>query len=332
MASATNMKLKCKCGSIFSVAMELIGKIGQCKKCGIRFRIPGKKAAAIPLENPVNRSTLELAPKASPKKVTQTPCPSCRKDMGRGTIVCISCGYHTKTKKRLKSFDGIANDSDKSDDQFVAALFLFPAALALMMFAWFWQSGMKGPTYLNWYFGLFVIVGALLPLVRKFLWDVDTVNHAAAFALIGIGAIRIVESVSAGKYKLLFLVIGMALAVTVFLGTKTNRNQHRNSPFVDAFGSLVAWAYYILLAIVVCMMAGVFFTPIGKATAHAAGIVVMAMIGLFVCLAAWLADNPPGKKSWVDSLDNCSSDCSSCSSCGSSCGGGCGGGCGGCGD
>ncbi len=326
MATAANFKLKCRCGSVFSVAREWVGKHGECKKCGVKFRIPASPTTAA-----LTGGATEKAPaKKTTASSVATPCPSCGKDMGQGTLVCISCGYHTKTQKRLKSFDGNdANDENKEDAAFTAGLFLIPAALALMTFAWFWQSGVDGPTYLVWYFMLFVVVGVLLPLVRKFLWDVDMVNYAATLALAGVGAVRIFESVSAGKFKLIFLVIGIALSVAVFLATQTKRNQHRNSPFVDAFGSLVLWAYFVLFVSSAALMAMVFFTPLGQIV-EMLGIFMLlfVLVSLFI-LADWLSDSPPGEKRMFGS----DSGCSNCgSSCGSSCGGGCGGGCGGCGD
>ena len=337
MSTASNLKLRCTCGSIFSVARELIGKLGQCKKCGAKFRIPDRKRSeTVPATKAELKRQIHSNPAPANKTVSKarvTPCPSCHSEMGRGTTVCISCGFHTKLRKRLKSFDGIdSNDSNKSGANFTASVALFPLAALAIILSWLCQGNVNGPTYLGYYFTFFVIVGSLVPLVRRFLWDVDAVNHAAILATVGVGAARIVDSVAHGKYKLLFLITAMVIALCLFLVTKTNRNQHRNSVFVDAFGGMVLWTYYSLFLVATLLIAGVFFVgPVGYVVIRVAGLIILLLIGLVGAVCAWIADLPPGQRftDWANSLGHSSSSWSDCSSsCG---GGGCAGGCGGCG-
>jgi predicted Zn finger-like uncharacterized protein len=120
-----------ECQRGYRVKDELTGKTAKCGKCGHRMRIPALEAAAAA---PVKASA---APTASPRSVAKTPqakapqpkappartsaswldeelesaqpkaasaprstsksCPACGAALAAGAVLCVSCGYDTRT-------------------------------------------------------------------------------------------------------------------------------------------------------------------------------------------------------------------------------------------
>jgi predicted Zn finger-like uncharacterized protein len=122
-----------ECHRGYSVKDELAGKTAKCGKCGHRMRIPQlapapavskapapKKAPvqAGSVKSPTPKSTqssmsswlddeLELAqpavPAAPKPKTTERTCPACGAALGGGAVLCVACGYDTRTRTKLQT-------------------------------------------------------------------------------------------------------------------------------------------------------------------------------------------------------------------------------------
>lgn len=131
----------CQCGAKLNAKDELAGRSVKCPKCSQLIKIPGA-AAAKPTESkpatpgkPVGSATEKAAKsptKAAPKAAKPEPvdalggildemgvaaapikheiaCPKCGAGMKEGAILCVACGYNTKTGKQIaSSSDGAA--------------------------------------------------------------------------------------------------------------------------------------------------------------------------------------------------------------------------------
>lgn len=134
----------CQCGAKLNAKDELAGKAVKCPKCSQLVKIPAPTAAkptspAKPAApgKPVSAGTeraaktpTKLAPKTAPPPSTpddtlggilddmgvaaapikhEIACPKCGAGMKEGAILCVACGYNTKTGKQIaSSSDGAA--------------------------------------------------------------------------------------------------------------------------------------------------------------------------------------------------------------------------------
>ena len=120
----------CSCGATFKAKSKLAGKRVKCPKCKQPFVVPNPQqsqpdAFGLPspgddplglgesgsnrLDDPLAMpdSSLDdlfddsLPYQAGPEKHVVT-CPSCNTPLSPGTVICISCGYHTQTGERIR--------------------------------------------------------------------------------------------------------------------------------------------------------------------------------------------------------------------------------------
>lgn len=102
----------CQCGAKFAAKDELAGKAVKCPKCSQPLRIPAAEGAAKPSaaaktptkapEPPVDNSVSNILDEFGiGKTVVGNKCPSCQAAMAEGAVICIQCGYNTKTNKKL---------------------------------------------------------------------------------------------------------------------------------------------------------------------------------------------------------------------------------------
>lgn len=82
----------------------------RCHDCDTAVRVP---AAPDPDERPARKGRTNRRPEPPPPKpgsddelvalgLDGDPCPSCRKIMARGAVVCVECGFNRKTGKKLR--------------------------------------------------------------------------------------------------------------------------------------------------------------------------------------------------------------------------------------
>lgn len=78
--------VRCTCGKALSVKDELAGKRVRCPACKAVLEVPP-------------------AERAAPARA----CPGCGKALPPNAVICVECGYDTRTGKRLR---GVARPSD----------------------------------------------------------------------------------------------------------------------------------------------------------------------------------------------------------------------------
>ena len=150
--------LKCKCGSVLSVAQSSVGKKAKCGGCKFEFIVP-KPSKAI-----ADRVAQEdvPSPTRAAKSKSMRLCDSCNRDMGQGTIVCIHCGYHSKLKRHLET---VASE-EVGDTGLALVANLFIGIMVLIGSAFF-LSSMNGPQFLRYYFVLFCVYAIATPILRR---------------------------------------------------------------------------------------------------------------------------------------------------------------------
>jgi predicted Zn finger-like uncharacterized protein len=120
-----------ECHRGYRVKDELAGKTAKCGKCGHRMRIPQKahapaaSAVAPPAKAPVTAGSvkspvkpagqssmsdwldeeLEVAQPAvqAAPKVAERTCPACGAALGGSAVLCVACGYDTRTRSKLQT-------------------------------------------------------------------------------------------------------------------------------------------------------------------------------------------------------------------------------------
>ena len=336
------LKLKCPCGSIMAVAAKFVGRRAACNGCGKKFTIPQvlKKSSARSKTKKANTKKAKtmgladtgIAKGAKSNVAMEHPCPSCHKNMGQGMIVCVLCGYHTKLKKKLKTFgsDELAQtESEFESSKSLISLLLWPTALIFVVAASFWARTVQGPTFLVFFFVSFCLFGCGVLFGRKLFSETDVFNYTAAGTLAGVGIIRIVDSIMEERFKFMFLVVGIIVSVGVFLLTTTEQEKQEESPFIGKNSELSLIAYLALLLPAIGILASIFFIPAVGQVVVRLGWIVVAAFG-FIFGGFWGVLNLKEFGGGRGGSGFCSSGFGS--GCSSSCGGGgCGGGCGGCG-
>lgn len=316
--------LQCTCGAQLRAKDSDAGRKGRCKKCGVTFVVPDSRNA-----DDLSLGVAETTPaSAAPPKFTA--CSECGEQMVEGTVVCIKCGYHTELKRQL--------DATNADQGSEAGMLVGGVAIALavgfVVGSGFFQGSMDGPQFLVFYFVLFVLAGVVTLLLRMSFADTDLINYSAAIFMVGVGAVRVVASIQEGKFKLLFLAIGMFAAFVVFF--LTCKDNSTDSPFATAEGNFHVWTYLFVLAAGLGILGAIYFVPpVSDMVASLGKFTLFAAIAGGLFSAGWIGRRfgllqSVGHGGGMG-YHSCSS-CSSCSSCGGGGCGGCGGGCGGCGD
>ncbi len=124
----------CQCGAKLNAKDELAGRSVKCPKCSQSIKIPAAGAekpaasAAAPADKAAKPQPTTTKPKASKPAATDSigglldeigvagppvkhdiTCPKCGAGMTEGALLCIACGFNTKTGKQVASVsDGAA--------------------------------------------------------------------------------------------------------------------------------------------------------------------------------------------------------------------------------
>jgi hypothetical protein len=105
--------VECGCGKRFRVKDEHAGKRGRCPSCGAVVAIPAAEPAGPGGPSP------ERAGPAGPRRAAEPGarapqaagpeiCPECGRPLAGGAVLCVNCGYDTRTGERV----GTAGRSD----------------------------------------------------------------------------------------------------------------------------------------------------------------------------------------------------------------------------
>jgi predicted RNA-binding Zn-ribbon protein involved in translation (DUF1610 family) len=106
------------CGRQFSWRPEIAGKRAKCK-CGAAVPVPAESpAAAAPKQAPEvdhDDPFAALAALSEPGAESSEDnggyrCPSCRQSMEPGSVMCVHCGFNTRTGKRMNTKVGGGGD------------------------------------------------------------------------------------------------------------------------------------------------------------------------------------------------------------------------------
>lgn len=108
------------CGKRYRWKPEMAGRSAKCA-CGGKLVVPAQQPAT---ENPVaiatkpELSAMKPAPaNASPPPAASatTKCPSCGANFPAGAVLCVNCGYNTRTGKTLAAVV-VEEGDDEADD------------------------------------------------------------------------------------------------------------------------------------------------------------------------------------------------------------------------
>jgi len=188
----------------------------------------------------------------------------------------MHCGYHSQLGRQLKTFSSAQFTASEN----TAKLASVSVSLLVIVASYYAQQSMEGRTFLAFYFGCFCVLGVLTPLLRKIWVDSDVFNYASLFVLLGVGCVRIAVSISAGRYKLSFLLLGMVAAATVFLWARTNTENEKCNVFSSPSGGLSLPRYSALCAVSLLAVGAVFFLPVVSSAVGFLGILVPSFVGV----------------------------------------------------
>jgi hypothetical protein len=116
---ATTILIVCpECGKKIKAPDNVIGKRVRCKFCQAAFvasKGPGKPPAGKPAKLPAGKPAKPAKPAVdededddsnpyAPTEISLAPrCPDCANEMEEGQIVCLICGYNTRTRIKAKT-------------------------------------------------------------------------------------------------------------------------------------------------------------------------------------------------------------------------------------
>lgn len=125
------IRVQCQCGQSLNVPDQMAGKSGKCPKCSAVIKIPAASPAATQTAtNPGTAKAKVDKPKtavAAPSKKgmddlldqvglvkkTGTFCPNCDAPLAQGAALCVKCGFHMESGKRLSE-----HESESSRQEF----------------------------------------------------------------------------------------------------------------------------------------------------------------------------------------------------------------------
>jgi hypothetical protein len=99
------LTVTCKCGQQMKVPASALGKTGTCVDCGQRLRIAKK-----------NTSPCEQEPQAPPPPPSSAPpeaCPKCRVRWDSDAVICMNCGFNSRTGRLLGAAGAAKSNSAK---------------------------------------------------------------------------------------------------------------------------------------------------------------------------------------------------------------------------
>lgn len=100
-AEGTTISVHCKCGKKLKAPASAVGRKAKCPKCGNILIVEAPPPAPA---DELDDALYELGGQeqaAATQQSAATICPSCRAAMAAGAVLCTSCGYDTRTGKKL---------------------------------------------------------------------------------------------------------------------------------------------------------------------------------------------------------------------------------------
>jgi len=108
------MKFNCPhCQKALNVKDEIAGKKGKCPSCGGAVTIPEPEIGVLP-DGPLQQKQTPPQEQGSGPSAFGEACPKCFQSMAADAVVCIQCGYDTRTKKTLRTEFG-AEETQRPD-------------------------------------------------------------------------------------------------------------------------------------------------------------------------------------------------------------------------
>ena len=120
--------VQCRCGQSLHVPDASAGRAVKCPKCGGAVNVPapaGSTAAASAAAPPAPATAptsgggglSDLFDEEGFSTSAQAVCPSCRKEMKPGAVLCTHCGYHTQAGGRVEGHKVAGVDISSGDIQ-----------------------------------------------------------------------------------------------------------------------------------------------------------------------------------------------------------------------
>lgn len=343
MEPSVKIKLKCNCGRILSAERNMAGQRGRCKSCGHAFKIPvpaerktsdhsklAESATPSSERNVVQWETDATQPAVSfrePGSHAIKRCPECAAEMNSGAALCIRCGYHFRTGRKLKALDA---KSLASLNRFAFVICL-PFCLLYVFATYLLLDRMDGPMFLQFYFASLCAFVVLVPILRSYWVNSDVFNYLALGTLEISGLVRLGNALMLENYKVSFLLLGMLTVLPFFVLVRTENDNGVSALFRSKQGGLAMLPYSFLAITCVAGLGVIYFVPPVRSVVAELAMAAPAMMGF----VTFFALKPSAVKSMASgsSLRGRSGGYLSCSigSVGGGCGGGgCGGGgCGG---
>lgn len=91
---ADTILLKCGCGTSLKAPVNASGRRVKCPKCGAVLSVPAPAADA---------AVVNDSPAREPAGSAIVPCAACGAAMPADAVLCVACGYNTRTGKMVKS-------------------------------------------------------------------------------------------------------------------------------------------------------------------------------------------------------------------------------------
>ncbi len=100
--AAAHLTISCGCGKRIRVPRQSAGKAVKCPGCGKPLLVPAAPAAVAAAELPSGEGLGDLLDEVElGTSKTGRRCPECRNDLQPDDLICVKCGYHTETGKRI---------------------------------------------------------------------------------------------------------------------------------------------------------------------------------------------------------------------------------------
>jgi predicted RNA-binding Zn-ribbon protein involved in translation (DUF1610 family) len=115
-----------ECGRQFAWRPQIAGKSAKCK-CGVTVHVPTESPAEDAPEQDPFEAQSESAGKGDEYGMAEESgyrCPSCRKSLAPGSVLCVHCGFNTRTGQRMNTaiLDGNAPEPASAKGTTVAAM------------------------------------------------------------------------------------------------------------------------------------------------------------------------------------------------------------------
>ncbi len=104
-----------KCDQELEAPPDFIGEAVECPGCGAEIVVPNQKGPAKsgPNEPHDDDDELDEDEEDLSEKPDDDVCPECGAEMEPDSVLCLSCGYHTRLKRKMQT----DLDADSENDE-----------------------------------------------------------------------------------------------------------------------------------------------------------------------------------------------------------------------